>query len=1136
MSSLEHLHILNLVDNLSENLIAYFGARKIKIIQKDEGESYSEIDYIIVAHEQDIQETAQFYNVLENDIKLICLSRIVNTKQFLLSNGRLSLKGINESLITSILDTFFRKEKTLHISDKEEFDSNSTGVIRITNPMIVGEAIDQITMHAFDNDFNIVTVRTYIDHIIYYFTYLKQAGLSGIPVEIEYAFNERDFHLNIFGTVRNFTSEYILDSFGDVNNEDPLRFLLGIASQATSFFDVSYFEDASKLSFHAVWNKEKNQDAHALSFYHIESKTQVFENVNKRIRNFELNNNQANLADKNLPGGLLDLLKSNVGDTLFADEPEKANNLLAFIVGAFEDRYPENQIEDITLDQLSHIIRDYPDEEFVQSIKEADKEQLLQKLKKSNVLSAYDEEVDRVRATLSDDEEHKTVLKETLNEDVAQKVSGQIDEEDLKNILSGANEEDYKRKIGGIDEDGDFKKVVKGLKDEDKKEFIRKFSSSIKEKASQFDFSSTTLKSSDFKEKIADMAVKSLAGVKDTDSKQARVKNFIKNSNIQNKLTAKMDQFTEKFNNGEFSSSDFETFINEELESVISNSLSDQVEVEKYSKNEKEELNQQIKFEKKFKESLSERVDSLELSDDDKNSKLFSQEGVKSDETQQIIKASMKEALDSEIDFVSASREEIASKEEQIVNRISGTFDKDKGDVKKIISESTKVVKEKEIQTVVDNLFKANEAQETKSGTLEDSALLARLSEAESKNKYLSSELKKLELKLNTNEEASSKINDLNDLAKERADDLFKDQAESGTSDALSVADKSQLLEDIRSGDPLSDEQIQAISNVIEREKVMLQSIKDTEASMKKLTIENSQKETLFKSELLRASKTIKSKDMVISKAKEGMTMLVEKKDREVKNAKKTIEDLNKKLKADDSARLSFELKQMTADKDSLEKSVQLYKNKMENLAKSVSAKKSSSAVDEISDENRKLKTQNLQLEARFTGLEKVKATIDQKYEQARESEAKSATLLKKTQDEMKKLNFDLEKLQADANKPGEESLEEKELKADLSRKDKELDGIKSQNEQLQTKLKEVIEKLAKNSGSSKANGNQSANEVRLEKSVKNMAQELTKIKNDAVEQKKELKKTENELRGFKNKNNLLQKELDRFKNKKSAA
>ncbi len=84
-----------------------------------------------------------------------------------------------------------------------------------------------MAIRAFEKGFNVVALRSFMDHSMAYFTYLKQAGLAAAPYEVEYSFNKDTFAVNIHSSVKNFAAEYLLDSFGSVNSQEPIQYLLG---------------------------------------------------------------------------------------------------------------------------------------------------------------------------------------------------------------------------------------------------------------------------------------------------------------------------------------------------------------------------------------------------------------------------------------------------------------------------------------------------------------------------------------------------------------------------------------------------------------------------------------------------------------------------------------------------------------------------------------------------------------------------------------------------------------------------------------------------------------------------------------------------------------------------------------------
>ena len=191
------ISILNLATELNSSLNSYFCKELFSIVTRAELESIEQVDYIFVNSISEANSISKEYNTSKYQNKFICFGEISSVRDFLLVDGRLILdRNFNADAIGSyVLDKFFKDSHTIHLDEAFINEEQDIQKFKITNHLSTGTSIDELSVFAFEKDFNIVPIRSFVDHTIYYLTYLKQSGLAGIPFEFEYTnSNEKSFN------------------------------------------------------------------------------------------------------------------------------------------------------------------------------------------------------------------------------------------------------------------------------------------------------------------------------------------------------------------------------------------------------------------------------------------------------------------------------------------------------------------------------------------------------------------------------------------------------------------------------------------------------------------------------------------------------------------------------------------------------------------------------------------------------------------------------------------------------------------------------------------------------------------------------------------------------------------------------
>ena len=1170
-------YILNLVEELTDSLKSYFEKNSLELITRDQASNYEDIDYILVETAEEVKVASKDFSADKNEIAIVCLGTIKEMREFLLFNGRLTIDPVfaENALGEQILNKFFNKNYNIHLDESFSDLFDEPREFKVTNHLSAGIYIDELCVNAFENGFNIVALRSFMDHSITYFTYLKQAGLAGVPYEVEYTNNDSFFVVNIYLPVRNFVAEYMIDSFGSVNSKDPIQYLLGVVARSTEFLEVTYVENPGRLVLTAAWSKNEKKKIGGLAFNNIQTTSQTMSQLDKKVKQYkeveveiqEVEQKEELLQPKALPGGILEMVVSKDENSILNKEPEKASNIVGFAVAIFAEKFPDKSLNDIDEEEFNQIISDYDEQDVVQQLSDDDKEHLLEKIQKNNITEAYDEELERVRDGLEEEDDFKQELQSTMTEEVSKRVAGHLDADALNKILGSKDKDDWQTKIsGGEEKPDDFMTKISGMDKKKEGPFAQMISSSFEKKASEFNVNISN--SNDPNEKkgmMRSMISSTVDDIKSFDNNMvsSSVKSFAA-KNVPKNIELGMEEYAKKmgkvFEN--LSMEEIDDFQKNELPAIIENTLSDEDQIEEFrAELEKKSPEPQMggmdaEFEDKFKEKLEEKLASLDFVDKVDDKFVITSNQVDDDQMQQIIQSTMKETMDEEFKLEKATKAEIEIQEKKIIENLSATLNVDKEEMSQIVKGGTQVAKEKELQTVVDNLFQnqpgekeekvvigdkefgkddkavvkeAKNPQKNKTSNLAETELLKKLKKTELDKKKLEINVKMLETKLKSQSETQSKINEIDSKSKAEVEKQTKeDKAASILPEASGLNQKAEeVIKDLKAGKEVNDNGKEALEALLAREKDILAKAKTIETDLKKSQLEVKQKESLFRSEIELANRTTKGKDLVIEKIKESMKSLVARKDTEVGGLVNQLEVLNQRLNNDVSTKLVTQVKSLQGDNEKLAKSAEIFKNRLETLSNSKKAQAGADNPKQLGDENRALRTAKTQLENKMLIATKEAKSFESRYNKSKELEI----IFRTESSQYKAKAVDLES-KVRALKDNEARLSSIASKAQAqgvkNDSGKEVEALKIKNTQLNAKLMEMMEKLKAGGPSGGAGANQSPKEKHLEKEKKSLQAQVSKSRVELDTNKKDMIKMKGAQTKLMNEVTKLKKDLER--------
>lgn len=267
------ISILNLTSELSEGLSSYFMRNSIALHNPADADSSKDFTHILCRGQVDYDLIAKTYDTISKDIKIISLSGVSDTQEFVWANGKLVFdeKWLTTPVGEFILDKFFLEFGGIEIKDSYP-KFQELGKFNIINPFNSGEYADVMVYEAYQQEFNGLLIKTYFDHLLMYLISLKNKNKAGIPFEVSYGYYEGVFALQVHFVITDVVLSDISSCLSDVLSDQPLENVLNIALGSTSFFEFTYLNQVKKAVLTAFWlNADYKLEHRGLMFTDIDS-------------------------------------------------------------------------------------------------------------------------------------------------------------------------------------------------------------------------------------------------------------------------------------------------------------------------------------------------------------------------------------------------------------------------------------------------------------------------------------------------------------------------------------------------------------------------------------------------------------------------------------------------------------------------------------------------------------------------------------------------------------------------------------------------------------------------------------------------------------------------------------------------
>lgn len=463
-----------------------------------------------------------------------------------------------------------------------------------------------------------------------------------------------------------------------------------------------------------------------------------------------------------------------------------------------------------------------------------------------------------------------------------------------------------------------------------------------------------------------------------------------------------------------------------------------------------------------------------------------------------VFKNNLKEALEATFGFEEKGL--IRRDEEDVIAKVLGSTPVEREVIKELVQDETAVQPH-------EPLFLDHTSEKEK-------ALMIQLEAMKKDNQSLLDKLQATILEVRVLKEAKETIDEIKNQAKELSagvneQDIFE----------ASIALKQELKKNLEEENIPSAEKMK-ITELLEREVQLMTSFNDELKKSKKQQIELSQKESLYISELEKMKRQLKARDFMLTKSKESMQKVFQRKDLEIENLKSKLNKSNTLLAQDENNISSIENKHLKMQNLNLTKQLEVYKVKLSSLSENLKIREK---TDNSRDEIRKLQMEKNQITSQLNQIQKE----SQRWEMKLKSETERSQML---QIEMKRLQEELS-AQMEGAKASMTAIQ-----TNLEKSEQEIPVHEiqlSHIKELEAKVIQLESKLAESQKNQKFNNTDEKKIIHLEASLKKLTQDIAEARNASNELKKESNKLRQEKTALQNQIERMKK--DAQKNKKAA-
>jgi hypothetical protein len=322
-------------------------------------------------------------------------------------------------------------------------------------------------------------------------------------------------------------------------------------------------------------------------------------------------------------------------------------------------------------------------------------------------------------------------------------------------------------------------------------------------------------------------------------------------------------------------------------------------------------------------------------------------------------------------------------------------------------------------------------------------------------------------------------------------------------------------LQDSLAPDKIINSQTQAqISHFLEMQAKLLELTRNKELEARRLQTEFLQKEAILVQELEKANRNLKNKDLVVTKTKDALHSVIDKKDADYRALEERYNKLNGSLSS--TLNENKQISSLEKKNQNMSKIIEMYREKLANFT---------NKADTTKNEDNSTRQDNRRLEIQHTQLKRELDLNRKELEEYQQKAVQDLSLISNLKNEKTKLLQQVKTLTL--------QLKLKENSVQNTGSDPELKKMHNQNQVLESRVKDLAGKLKEAEkrlfeamrGSQKQTSSDDGNKrvAQLEVNLKKLSQDLLESRSQAAE----LKKEANKLRLEKT---SMQNQLDKHK------
>ena len=437
MAEKKKYHILNLYQDSIDEFKELLEGEGHTIVSKEEYSDDTKANVVILEDEASLAQLKEEYSFTPKDTEYTLLTKPKDLKRFISEGGRFATNtmSFSKAFKDLSLNSKIQNNLSIHLSDYYESDIHQ---FTIVNHLMTGTVIDELSVYAFKNGFDLVSIRSVVDQLMYYLTYLKQAGFAGIPYECEYCIVEDQFVFRMSAMVQNYSMENIVDSFEDRNSMGQVRYLLSAVANSTQFFDMTLIESPNKVMMTAYFDKNQKSRDWGFIFNNIPYASMIGAGSESKLyrdaetRNRELGVGQDELEGKIIAGGFDYFNYGLDDDSILNDDATSANKIVDYMLDLFQETYPDSSLSEFSLEHFDKFKADYDDPNFLNALSENDQNYLVEQVQKNHIVESFKE----TREKIKHDPEVISQLQDVMEGEISDKLSEYVNDDILNEVLA----------------------------------------------------------------------------------------------------------------------------------------------------------------------------------------------------------------------------------------------------------------------------------------------------------------------------------------------------------------------------------------------------------------------------------------------------------------------------------------------------------------------------------------------------------------------------------------------------------------------------------------------------------------------------------------------------------------------------